>query len=187
MWHLGWGTCRSFQSASLKLNCLFRSAKPFMENKIMICWIWLQFHTLERLEILGLTCSETLLSSDKPVPFTILPTISDLISRWDYDNSEEEKKIPNGNLRSCGAALAMIWSGSPGRRRPWVTVMYGRRETTCLQVKVIAGGGYFLFFNIYMDIYIAIQYLHPEWSNGVYGVAAPWVEALQFWDDACRP
>ena len=34
------------------------------------------------------------------------------------------------HLLNCGAALAMIWSGSPGRRRPWVTVMYGRREIT---------------------------------------------------------
>ena len=68
----------------------------------------------------------------------------------------------------------MIWSGSSGRRSPWVTVMYGRRETTWVEDWVIAQ--------------IVIEYLHPEWANDVHGVVvAPRVEALQLGGHTCRP
>ena len=35
MWHLGWETCQSFESASPTPNCPFHSAKPFATNSIM--------------------------------------------------------------------------------------------------------------------------------------------------------
>ena len=76
----------------------------------------------------------------------------------------------------------MIWSGSPGRRRPWVTVMYGRREITWgeQQSKLEC---FFVDFNLFQSF----RHLHPEWSDGVHGVTALGIEALKLGGDVGRP
>ena len=82
----------------------------------------------------------------------------------------------------------MTSSGSPGRRSPWVTVMYGRRETTCKREGHCWWTYWWCTYRWWTYRWWTYStYLHPEWPNDVHGMASFGVEALQLRGDTCRP